>query len=75
MTDLPAWLAIIEDNYFVSLLKLIIVLVRVSIVVKRHHEQGKSYKGQHLMAAGLQVSKFSPLSSRLEHGSIQEDMV
>jgi hypothetical protein len=25
----------------------------------------------HLIGAGLQVQKFSPLSSRLEHGSIQ----
>jgi hypothetical protein len=39
------------------------VLVRVSIVVKRHHDQGISYKGQHLIVAGLQVQRFSPLSS------------
>ena len=47
------------------------VLVRVSIAEKRHHDQGNSYKGQHLIGAGLQVQGFSPLSSRWEHGSIQ----
>ena len=32
--------------------------------VNRHHDQGKSYKGQHLIEAGLQAQKFSPFSSR-----------
>jgi len=36
--------------------------VRVSFVVKRHCDQGNSYKGQHLIEAGLQVQRFSPLS-------------
>jgi hypothetical protein len=31
--------------------------------VKRHHDQGNSYKGQHLIEAGIQVQKFSPLLS------------
>jgi hypothetical protein len=39
--------------------------------VNRYHDQGKTYKGQHLIGAGLQVQRFSPLSSRQEHGSIQ----
>jgi hypothetical protein len=30
--------------------------------VKRHHDQGKSYKGQHLIGFGLQVQRFSPAS-------------
>jgi hypothetical protein len=34
-----------------------------------------SPKGQHLIRAGLQVQRFSPLSARLEHGSIQAGMV
>jgi hypothetical protein len=34
-----------------------------------------SYKGQHLTGAGLQVQRFSTLSSRREHGSIQAGMV
>jgi hypothetical protein len=42
--------------------------------VKRHHDQGKSYKKQHLIGAGLQVQRFSPLSSRGEHSSIQAGM-
>jgi hypothetical protein len=42
--------------------------------VNRHHDQGKSYKKQHLIEAGLQVQRFSPLSSRWEHGSIQAGM-
>jgi hypothetical protein len=39
-----------------------------------HHDQGNSYEEQHLIGAGLQVQRFSPLSSRWEHGSIQADM-
>jgi hypothetical protein len=35
--------------------------------VKRHQGQDNSYKGQHLIGAGLQVQRFGPLSSRLEH--------
>jgi hypothetical protein len=41
--------------------------------VKRHHDQGKSYKKQHLIGAGLQVQRLSSLS-RWEHGSIQAGM-
>jgi hypothetical protein len=40
------------------------VLVKVSIAANRHHDQGNSYKEQHLIGAGLQVQRFSPLSSR-----------
>jgi hypothetical protein len=43
--------------------------------VNRHTYQGKSYKEQHLIGAGLQVQRFSPLSSRWEHGSIQADII
>jgi hypothetical protein len=32
-------------------------------------------KKQHLIGAGLQVQRLSPLSSRWEHGSIQAVMV
>jgi hypothetical protein len=35
------------------------VLARVSIAVKRHHNQGNSYKGKHLIGAGLQVQRLS----------------
>ena len=50
-------------------------LIKGFTAVNRHHDQGKSYKGQHLIGAGLQVQRFSPLSSRKEHGSIQAGMV
>jgi hypothetical protein len=33
------------------------------ITVKRHHDQGNSYKGEHLIGAGLQFQRFNPLSS------------
>jgi hypothetical protein len=39
----------------------------------RHHDQGNSYKG-HLIGAGLQVLRFSSLSSRWEHGSSRANM-
>lgn len=31
--------------------------------VKRNHDQGNSYKGKHVLGAGLQFQRFSPLSS------------
>ena len=37
--------------------------LRVSIALKRHYDQDNSYKGQHWIGAGLQVLRFSPLSS------------
>jgi hypothetical protein len=49
------------------------------IAVKRHHDQGSSYKGKHLIEAGLQFWRFSPLSSWQEawrhagrHGASEE---
>jgi hypothetical protein len=39
----------------------IALLVRVSISVKRHHDQGNAYKAKHLIEAGLQFQRFSPL--------------
>ena len=35
----------------------------VSIAVKRHHDQGNSHKGQHLIGAGLLFLRFSSLLS------------
>jgi hypothetical protein len=35
---------------------------RVSIAVKRHHDQNNSYKDKHLIGAGLEFQRFSPLS-------------
>ena len=42
--------------------------------VNRHHDQGKFYKKHHLIGVGLQIQRFSPLSSRRENGSIQAGM-
>jgi hypothetical protein len=41
--------------------------------MSRHHDQDNSYKG-HFIGAGLQVQRFSSLSSRQEHGSIQVEV-
>jgi hypothetical protein len=46
-----------------------------TVAVKRHHDQGNAYKKQHLTGDGLQVQRFSPLSSRWEHGSVQAGIV
>jgi hypothetical protein len=35
--------------------------LRVSIAVKRNHDQSIPYKRQHLIGAGLKVQRFSPL--------------
>jgi hypothetical protein len=37
----------------------IIALVQVFIAVKRHREHSNSYKGKHLIGAGLQFKGFS----------------
>ena len=47
----------------------------MSIAVKRHHDQGNSLKDNILVGAGLQVQRFSPLSSKWKHGSIQAGVV
>jgi|UPI00001F7B58 hypothetical protein len=36
--------------------------------------KANSYEGEHVIEAGLQVQRFSPVSSRWELGSIQEGM-
>jgi hypothetical protein len=43
--------------------------------VNRHYDQDNSYKKQHLIRAGLQVQRFSPLLSRQEYGSAQAGIV
>jgi hypothetical protein len=50
------------------------VLDRVSIAVKRHHDQGNSYKGQHSIGAGLQFKRLSQFSSWWKHSRVQTDM-
>lgn len=39
-----------------------IVLDRVSVVMKRHHDHDSSYKRKHLIGDGLQYQRLSPLS-------------
>ena len=47
--------------------------------MNRQHDQGslikKQQKKTHLIGAGLWVQRFSPLSSRWEHGGVQAVMV
>jgi hypothetical protein len=53
------------------------VLVRVSIVVKRHHDHGSSYIGKYLLWGWLTAQSFSPLLSWQEtwcsvrHGALE----
>jgi hypothetical protein len=51
------------------------ILVRVSIAMKRCHDQSISHKGKHLIGAGLQFQRFGPLSSRQKDGGIKANMV
>ena len=41
-------------------------LVKITIAVKRNHDQGNSYKEQYLIGSGLHFQRFSPSSSRQE---------
>jgi hypothetical protein len=43
--------------------------------VKRHHEQCNSYKGKHLIGAGLQFQGSAHYHHGRKHGSVQVDMV
>lgn len=51
------------------------VLVRVSIVMERHHDHGSSHKGKLLTGAGLQFRGFVHYQHGGEHGGTQADMV
>ena len=42
---------------------MLIVVLRVSIAMMRHHDHGKSDKGKHLIRASLQFQMYSPLLS------------
>ena len=43
-------------------------LIRFSIDVKRHYDQGNCYKGKYLIGDSLQFERFSPLSSWQDPG-------
>jgi hypothetical protein len=51
------------------------VCLRVSIAVKRHHDQGDLYKGQHLIGAGLLFRGLVHYSHGGKPGSMQTDLV
>ena len=44
------------------------------IVVKRHHDHGNSYKGKHLIGAGLQLRDLVHCHHGGKHGGMQADM-
>ena len=50
------------------------VLVRVSIAVKRHHDQGNSHKGKHCIGAAYKVSGSAHYHHGRKHRRIQVDM-
>jgi hypothetical protein len=45
----------LSDQFLKLFLYMPLVLVRVSIAVKRHHDQDNLYKGRHLVGAGLHL--------------------
>jgi hypothetical protein len=64
--ELPGRVLISDSSSLVLIRLSTSALVGVSIAVKRHHDQGNSYKRQHLIGAGLPFQRFSPSSSRWE---------
>lgn len=46
--------------------------LRVSIAMKRDHDQGNSYKGKHLIGLGLQVQRISPYVQHADRYSAGE---
>jgi hypothetical protein len=53
----------------------VLVLVSVSISVKRHHDKGNSYKGKLLIGAGLQFQRSVPYHPGRKLGNLHSDMV
>ena len=49
--------------------------LRVSVAVKRHHGHGNSYKGKHLIEAGLQFRSLVHYCQGRKHDGQQADMV
>ena len=62
--DTGIFQSLISESYL--LLSLVDCLNLGFIAVKTCHDQGNSYKDKHFIGAGLQVQRFSPLSSRQE---------
>jgi hypothetical protein len=51
--SLPRHSLLLFGLWYSSFSKLPSVLVKVAVAVKRHHDQGKAYKWQHLLVASL----------------------
>ena len=51
-----------------------VVLVSVSVSVKRHHDHCNSYKGKHLIGVAY-ISEVESIITMVGHGSVQADMV
>ena len=52
-----------------------VLLVRDSVAVKRHHDPNNSYKGKHLIKAGLKFRGLVHYHHGRKHGSMQADTV
>jgi hypothetical protein len=51
-------------------------MTKVSLIKTKQNKTKQNKKpNKHLFGIGLQVQRFSPVSSRCEHGSIQAGMV
>jgi hypothetical protein len=64
----------VPGNSFKQSLSMAICL-RVSSAVKKHHNQGSSYKVQLLIWAGLHFQRIIPLSYGQKHGSMLSDIL
>jgi hypothetical protein len=51
------------------------VLVRVSFTVRRHHDQGNFYKGNHLIGLAYYVRGLVHYYHGGKHGSMQADLM
>jgi hypothetical protein len=63
-----------HDIGFFEELEMVVVSVTVSIVVKRPHDHGYSYRGKHFIGAGLQFRGLVHCYHDGRHGCIQADM-
>ena len=58
--------AVLAASITVMMVMVLYYIVVLVLAVKRHHDQDNAHKEQHLIGAGLQFQKFSPLFSWLE---------
>jgi hypothetical protein len=60
--------------YKVQKTKYLLVAMLVSVIVKRHHDQGKSCKGKHWIGAGFQFRSLVHCHNGRKHGRTQADI-